>query len=49
MAWIVYKKAYDIVLRSWIQKCLVIVETRGKYDLFIENQYEKLEESSGCR
>ena len=43
MAWIDYKKAYDLVPQSWIINCLKIYKISLETINFIEKNHEKLE------
>ena len=45
MAWIDYKKAYDVVPHSWILKCLEMVGAAKNHDLYNQQQLAELEES----
>ena len=44
MAWIDYKKAYDIVLQSWILHCLKMFKIPVEIIKFIEKKKKKTEE-----
>ena len=43
MAWIDYKKAYDMVSQSWIINCLKMYKISHEIINFIEKKHEKLE------
>ena len=41
MAWIDYKKAYDMVPHSWIIECLDLFGAAGNIKSFLKNSMEK--------
>ena len=49
MAWIDYKKAYDMVPQSWIINCLKMYKITHEVINFIEKNHEDLESGADSR